>query len=83
MPLAYKEISTNLLLLLKLSGLLLSGLLLGLALLQESLGDKDLVVGRDASVHGQSCVQHTIVWKRAPSGNCSYSGILAVANSKV
>lgn len=42
--------STDLLLLLELSGLLLSRLLLALALLQESLRDEDLVHGWDGSV---------------------------------
>ncbi len=40
---------TDLLLLLKLGGALLSGLLLALTLLQEGLGDQDLVDGSDAS----------------------------------
>jgi len=48
----YCENSTNLLLLLKLSGALLSSLLLALALLQEGLRDEDLVGGWDASVAG-------------------------------
>lgn len=39
------KILTNLLLLLKLGGALLSGLLLALALLQESLWDENLLVG--------------------------------------
>lgn len=42
--------TTNLLLLLKLGGTLLSSLLLALALLQESLRDEDLVGGWYASV---------------------------------
>lgn len=42
--------STYLLLLLELSGALLAGLLLGLALLEKGLWDKNLVVGGDASV---------------------------------
>jgi len=41
-----------LLLLLKLGGSLLSCLLLTLTLLQESLGDEDLIMGRDRSVSG-------------------------------
>lgn len=43
------KFSTDLLLLLELGGSLLAGLLLGLALLEESLGDQDLVLGGDAS----------------------------------
>lgn len=42
-----EEGCTDLLLLLDLSELLLASLLLGLALLQEGLGDQDLVVGGD------------------------------------
>ena len=41
---------TNLSLFIKLGGSLLSRLLLALTLLQESLGDENLVRGRDASV---------------------------------
>lgn len=44
-----KRVMTNLLLLLKLGGSLLAGLLLALALLQESLWDENLVLGRDGS----------------------------------
>jgi hypothetical protein len=43
---------TNLLLLLKLRGTVLSGLLLALALLEEGLGDENLLVGWDASGSG-------------------------------
>ena len=46
------EYSTNLLLLLKLSGAFLSGLLLGLALLEESLRNENLIVGGDGTVSG-------------------------------
>jgi len=48
----YMKIYAHLLLLLKLGQSLLSGFLLALALLQESFGDEDLVMGRDASVSG-------------------------------
>lgn len=41
---------TNLLALLKLGGLLSASLLLALALLEEGLGDEDLVLGRDGTV---------------------------------
>jgi len=44
------KILTDLLLLLELGGSLLSGLLLTLALLQESLRDENLVMGGDAPV---------------------------------
>jgi hypothetical protein len=44
------RISTDLLLLLELGGSLLSGLLLALALLQESLGDENIILGGDAPV---------------------------------
>ena len=44
------EISTNLLLLLELGGSLLSGLLLALALLQESLGNENIILGWNAPV---------------------------------
>jgi hypothetical protein len=40
---------TNLLLLVSLGGLLGASLLLGLALLQESLGDQDIILGRDGT----------------------------------
>jgi len=46
------KIPTNLPLLLKLGGSLLSGLLLPLALLQEGLWDENLVGSRDAPVLG-------------------------------
>lgn len=41
---------TNLLSLFDVSVALLSGLLLALSLLQQSLGDEDLVLGRDSSI---------------------------------
>lgn len=41
---------THLLALLKLGGLLSASLLLALALLEEGLGDEDLVLGRDGTV---------------------------------
>ena len=41
---------TNLLALLKLSGLLSASLLLALALLEEGLGDEDLVLGGDGTI---------------------------------
>ena len=44
-----KEKITNLLLLLDLGGLLSASLLLALALLQKSLRNQDLVLGRDGS----------------------------------
>jgi hypothetical protein len=50
---------TDLLLLLKLGGTLLSCLLLTLALLQKSLGNENMVRSGDASVSGQSVVPHT------------------------
>ncbi len=45
---------TNLLLLLELSSMLFSGLLLALALLQEGLGDENLLGSRNGSITGQS-----------------------------
>lgn len=47
---------TNLFLLLELSGSLLSGLLLALALLQESFGDENLILGGDAPIFQISLV---------------------------
>jgi hypothetical protein len=47
-----KKLSTDLLFLLKLSELLLSGLLLGLALLQESLRDENLALSGHAPMSG-------------------------------
>jgi hypothetical protein len=49
MPLIDMKKCTNLLLLLKLRGALLTGLLLGLALLQESLWDEDLLLSWDGT----------------------------------
>ena len=53
------ENPTNLLLFVKLSGALLSGLLLGLALLEESLWDENLVVGWDGTSSVSLDVPHT------------------------
>lgn len=49
------EIATDLLLLLQLSSALLAGLLLGLALFQEGLGNEDLVGGWDGSAQVSRC----------------------------
>ena len=48
----YEGICTNLLALLEIGGTLLSSLLLGLSLFEESLGDQDLVVSWDGSISG-------------------------------
>ena len=76
------EIATDLFLLLKLGSTLLTGLLLGLALLQESFGDKDLVGGWDGSAQVSRCPTNNL-YGRAPGENCSYSATFSqVANSK-
>jgi hypothetical protein len=79
------EIPTYLLDLCDLGLTLLSLLLLTLALLQKSLWDKDLVRGRGASISNISLVSRILsVWRRAPSGNCSYSAAFSQkANSTV
>lgn len=59
------KLLTNLLLLLKLCGALLSSLLLALALLQESLGNENLVVSWHASILWISLMS-TKYTKRAP-----------------
>lgn len=55
---------TNLLLLLKLSGALLAGLLLALALFQKSLWDQDLVLSGHGTV-GQISLQSTCKFAEA------------------
>lgn len=47
----YRGIVTDLLLLVGVGGALGAGLLLRLALLEQSLGDQDLVVGGDGAIH--------------------------------
>lgn len=49
LPTVHKTEMTNLLLLVSLGGLLGASLLLRLALLQESLGDQDIILGRDGT----------------------------------
>jgi len=67
------EICTNLLLLLELGRSLLSGLLLALALLEESLRDENVVLGGNAPVCWLVLCPAYKVWRREPNGNCSYS----------
>ena len=78
---------TNLLLLLNGSRPLGAGLLLALALLEQSLGDQDVVLGGDGTVGARlvrSPAYHCeIVWDGAPVENCCSSGILTVAGSVV
>ena len=51
----WKNSRAYLLLLLKLGGALLAGLLLRLALLQERLRDEDLLLGRRGEIVGRHC----------------------------
>jgi len=72
----------SLFLLLKFSSTLLAGLLLGLALLQEGLGDEYLVGGWDGSAQVSRCPTHNL-GGGAPGENCSYSATFSqVANSR-
>lgn len=62
-----KVVNTYSLLLLGGGGALSASLLLALALLEQSLRDQDLVVGRDGTTAIRLVrVRHTGVWNRAP-----------------
>ena len=81
---AKKKVWTNLLLLLKLGGSLLAGLLLALSLLQESLRNENLVLSGNAPKTGLVWCPAYRVWRGAPIGNCSYSAAFSQkANSTV
>lgn len=80
-----KRVYTYSLLLLLLSSALSASLLLALALLEERLGDKNLLVGGDGTMEMRlvrSPAYRAMVWVERRGENCSYA-FSALADSKI